>query len=227
MTWFGNVAEFEQGQNRCCQHHMAGKQRVATAVFSYKMVLHCFDILNYHLQCFELCVWHLLDLSLTTSHACLCGLTVAARKMLQQRHRCNACVHMGIWPSLIPRPPHPAFVTCKWQKLGVKAWERGYIWPGCMFRTCIIRIACTNNLPSSIVWHDVISGLVTSLLVWDATSVTDRLTPLALDSTQLQIVQCTQCGARTWTQLSGASNYIHKLLLLSEKTQIVWLLHGN
>ena len=32
--WFGNVAEFEQGQNRCCQHHMKGKQRVATAVFS-------------------------------------------------------------------------------------------------------------------------------------------------------------------------------------------------
>jgi len=29
-----NVAEFEQGQNRCCQHHMTGKQRVATAVFS-------------------------------------------------------------------------------------------------------------------------------------------------------------------------------------------------
>jgi len=32
--WFGNVAEFEQGQNRCCQHHMAGIQGVATAVFS-------------------------------------------------------------------------------------------------------------------------------------------------------------------------------------------------
>ena len=42
--WFGNVAEFEQGQYRCCQHHMTGKQRVATAVFSQhhheKMVLH-------------------------------------------------------------------------------------------------------------------------------------------------------------------------------------------
>jgi len=24
-TWFGNIAEFEQGQNRCCQHHMTGK----------------------------------------------------------------------------------------------------------------------------------------------------------------------------------------------------------
>ena len=32
--WFGNVAEFEQGQSRCCLHHMTGKQRVATAVFS-------------------------------------------------------------------------------------------------------------------------------------------------------------------------------------------------
>jgi len=30
--WFGKVAEFEQGQNGCCQHHMTGKQRVATAV---------------------------------------------------------------------------------------------------------------------------------------------------------------------------------------------------
>jgi len=44
--WFGNVAEFEQGQNRFCQHHMIGKQRVATAVFGQrhheKMVLHRF-----------------------------------------------------------------------------------------------------------------------------------------------------------------------------------------
>jgi len=44
--WFGNVAEFEQGQNRSCQHHMTGKQRVATAVFSQhhhnKMVLYHF-----------------------------------------------------------------------------------------------------------------------------------------------------------------------------------------
>ena len=59
--WFGNVAEFEQGQNRCCQHHMTGKQRVATAVFSQhhhdKMVLHCFVLFcfNYHLQYFVLC----------------------------------------------------------------------------------------------------------------------------------------------------------------------------
>jgi len=30
--WFGKVAEFEQGQNRCRQHCMTGKQRVATAV---------------------------------------------------------------------------------------------------------------------------------------------------------------------------------------------------
>jgi len=46
--WFGNVAEFEQGQNRCCQRHMTGKQRVATAVFSQhhhdKMVLHRFVV---------------------------------------------------------------------------------------------------------------------------------------------------------------------------------------
>jgi len=44
--WFGNVAEFEQGQHRCCQHRMTGKQRVATAVFSQhhhkKLVLHLF-----------------------------------------------------------------------------------------------------------------------------------------------------------------------------------------
>jgi len=26
--WFGKVAEFEQGQNRCCQHYMTGKQTV-------------------------------------------------------------------------------------------------------------------------------------------------------------------------------------------------------
>ena len=25
--WFGKVAEFEQGQTRCRQHHMTGKQR--------------------------------------------------------------------------------------------------------------------------------------------------------------------------------------------------------
>jgi len=37
--WFGNVAEFEQGQNRCCQHHMPGKQRVATVVFSSTITL--------------------------------------------------------------------------------------------------------------------------------------------------------------------------------------------
>ena len=32
--WLEKVAELEQAQNRCCQHHMTGKQRVATAVFS-------------------------------------------------------------------------------------------------------------------------------------------------------------------------------------------------
>ena len=32
--WFEKVAELEQAQNRCFQHHMTGKQRVATAVFS-------------------------------------------------------------------------------------------------------------------------------------------------------------------------------------------------
>ena len=32
--WFEKVAELEQTQNRCCQHHLTGKQRVATAVFS-------------------------------------------------------------------------------------------------------------------------------------------------------------------------------------------------
>jgi len=68
--WFGNVAEFEQGQNRCCQHHMKGKQRVATAVFSqhigtaslcFVLITTC-SILNF---VFELTVC-LLYLSLTT-----------------------------------------------------------------------------------------------------------------------------------------------------------------
>jgi len=60
--WFGNAAEFEQGQNRCCcQHHMIGKQRVATAVFSQHHISirwYCIALFrfNYHLQYFELCV---------------------------------------------------------------------------------------------------------------------------------------------------------------------------
>ena len=48
--WFGNVAEFEQGQNRCCQLPMTGKKIVATAVFSQhqhkKMVLQHFVLLS-------------------------------------------------------------------------------------------------------------------------------------------------------------------------------------
>jgi len=79
-----------------------GKQRVATAVFSQhqhnKMALHCFVCLNYHLQYFVLCVWvdNLLDLSLTTSHTCLCSLAVATRTMLQQCRGCNVCVHPDV-----------------------------------------------------------------------------------------------------------------------------------
>ena len=47
----------------------------------YCIALFCF---NYHLQYFVLCIWvdNLLAISLTSSHACLCGLTVAARTML-------------------------------------------------------------------------------------------------------------------------------------------------
>jgi len=32
--WFEKVAEFEQGQKRSCQHHMTGKRKAATVVFS-------------------------------------------------------------------------------------------------------------------------------------------------------------------------------------------------
>jgi len=66
------------------QHHMTGKQRVVTAVFSQhhheEMVLYRFVLFNYHLQYFELCVLvdTLLVLSLTASHVCLCGLAVFA-----------------------------------------------------------------------------------------------------------------------------------------------------
>ena len=59
------------------------------------IALFCF---NYHLQYFELCVWvdNLLALSLTTSHACLCCLTLAARAMLQQRRRHKVCMHPDV-----------------------------------------------------------------------------------------------------------------------------------
>jgi len=50
--WFGNVAEFEQGQNRRCQHHMTGKQRVTTAVFSQ----HHHEVVLHHFALFELLV---------------------------------------------------------------------------------------------------------------------------------------------------------------------------
>jgi len=42
------------------EHHMTGKQRVATAIFSQhhleKLVPHCFLCFNYYLQYFVLCV---------------------------------------------------------------------------------------------------------------------------------------------------------------------------
>jgi len=28
---------------------------------------------------------------------------------------------------VLPRPPRPAFVACSTKKLGMEAWERGYI----------------------------------------------------------------------------------------------------
>ena len=86
----GNVAEFEQGQNRCCQHHMTGKQRVAAAVFSHhhheKVILH--DFVLFYLPpailflyfVFELtiCLLYHLQLHMRASVA------VAAHAMLQQ-----------------------------------------------------------------------------------------------------------------------------------------------
>jgi len=38
--WFGKVAEFEQGQNRCCQHYMTGKQLYSAITITKKMVLY-------------------------------------------------------------------------------------------------------------------------------------------------------------------------------------------
>jgi len=52
--WFGKVAKFEQGQTRCCQHRMTGKQNSTSTIMRwYCIALFCF---NYHLQYFELCV---------------------------------------------------------------------------------------------------------------------------------------------------------------------------
>jgi len=100
--WFGNFAEFEQGQNRCCQHHMTSKQRVVTAVFSQyhhkKMVLHrCFVLIN---TCsilnfvFELAICLLYHLQLHT-RACAASQWLQAY-ILQLSHGCNVCVHPDV-----------------------------------------------------------------------------------------------------------------------------------
>jgi len=69
-TMVGSIAEFVKGENRCYQHHMTDRLRVAT-LYSvstitrwYSITLFCF---NYHLQYFVLCVWvdNFLALSLT------------------------------------------------------------------------------------------------------------------------------------------------------------------
>ena len=52
--WFGKVAEFEQGQNRCCQHSYDQQTESIWPLTWYCITLFCF---NYHLQYFELCVW--------------------------------------------------------------------------------------------------------------------------------------------------------------------------
>jgi len=104
--WFGNVAEFEQGQHRCCRHHMTGKQRVATTVFSQhhheNMVLRCFVFLNYHLQ---YVFW---TLCLSWQFACFItyNVSVAARAMLQQHRGCNFCVHPDVNDS------YAHYITC-------------------------------------------------------------------------------------------------------------------
>ena len=93
--WFGNVAEFEQGQNRFCQHHTTGKQRVAAAVFSQhhhdKMVL-CRFVL-FELPCFSRQFACFITYNFTHVEMYLCSLTVAAHPMLQQCRGRNVSVH--------------------------------------------------------------------------------------------------------------------------------------
>ena len=85
--WFGKVAELEQGQNTlpalydmqtessyCCIQ-LAPSRENGTASLVFVLTTTC-NILNF---VFELI--NLLALLLTTSHACLCGLAVAAHAM--------------------------------------------------------------------------------------------------------------------------------------------------
>ena len=101
--FFGNFAEFEQSQNRCCRHHMTGKQRVATAVFSQchhkKMVLHrCFVLINTPAAFWTLflmlaiCLLHHLQL-----HTCACAASQRLHAhILQQSRGRNVCVHLDV-----------------------------------------------------------------------------------------------------------------------------------
>ena len=107
--WFGNVAEFEQGQNRCCQHDMTKQtesrccciqptpsREDGTASLCFALITTC-NILYF---VFDL-TCKLLALSLTSSHVCQCGLAVAALAMLQQCRGYNVCMHPDVTVSYV------------------------------------------------------------------------------------------------------------------------------
>jgi len=64
---------------------------------------------------------------MTTFVSCSEMMLMLAHKLYQGYCMVAHIYYTHIMHSPVPRPPRPAFVTCTNLKLGVEAWERGYI----------------------------------------------------------------------------------------------------